>query len=56
MNSMTTIIENTEKAAKIHKQIRQELKDYVKPDVKLIDICKFIENRIRSLTKETNPK
>lgn len=50
---MEKIIENTEKASKIHKQIRQDLKDYVKPEIKLIDICKFIENRIRSLTKDT---
>ena len=44
---MEEIISNTIKASKIHKNIRKELKDFIRPDIKLIDICEFIENKIR---------
>jgi methionyl aminopeptidase len=48
---MDTIISNTHKAASIHKQIRKELDDFIKPDMELINICKFIENKIRTLSE-----
>jgi methionyl aminopeptidase len=34
-------------AAKVHRDIRHELQSYIKPGRKLIDICEFIESRIR---------
>jgi len=34
-------------AAKVHRDIRNELQSYIKPGRKLIDICEFIESRIR---------
>lgn len=34
-------------AAKVHRDIRYELQSYIKPGRKLIDICEFIESRIR---------
>ena len=46
-NNLTEIIENTKKAADIHKKVRKELQDFIKPGIKLIDICKLIENKIR---------
>jgi len=48
---MDEIINNTLKAATIHKQIRTELSSIIKPEIKLIDICKFIENKIRTLSE-----
>jgi methionyl aminopeptidase len=50
---MDTIITNTKKAGTIHKKIRSELNDFIEPNMKLIDICKFIENKIR-LYSESN--
>jgi methionyl aminopeptidase len=44
---MDNIINNTIKASEIHKNIRHELKDFIKPGIKLLDICEFIENKIR---------
>ena len=40
------------KAAKIHKEVRIMLRDYLKPNIKLYDICSTIENKVRDLTIE----
>ena len=40
---MENILSDAEKAAKIHKKVRKEIKDYIKPGVKLYDICAKIE-------------
>lgn len=46
-NNLTEILYNTKKAANIHKSVRKELQNFIKPGVKLVDICKLIENKIR---------
>lgn len=52
---METRLNNYRNAASVHKNIRLLLKDYIKPGIKLIDICEFIENNIRnSLSNEVN--
>ena len=38
-------------AAKIHKKVRKELYTIIKPGIKLLDICNYIENRVKVLTK-----
>ena len=50
-------LELARKAGKIHSKIRTEVSDYVKPNMPLINICKFIENRINHYTNndENNP-
>jgi methionyl aminopeptidase len=54
MDILTDTITDTEKkislcleASSIHKQIRRDLKDYIKETMYLKDICSFIENKIR---------
>jgi methionyl aminopeptidase len=44
------IIKNTKKAGDIHKQIKIELDTFISSNIKLIDICKFIENKIKTLS------
>ena len=44
------IIKNTKKAGDIHKQIKIELDTFISSNIKLIDICKFIENKIKILS------
>jgi len=45
-------LECTKKAAQIHKKVRELLKDYIKPNIKLYDLCMFIENNVRELSKK----
>ena len=45
-------LECAKKAAKIHKQVRQDIKDHIKPGIKLWDLCQTVENRVRELSKE----
>ena len=49
---MTNInLDNAKKAGKIHYQIRNEILEWIEPNMKYIDICDRIENRIKELTK-----
>ena len=43
-------LKNAKKAAKIHKQVRKDIRDSIKPNIKLWDICESIENRVRELS------
>jgi methionyl aminopeptidase len=43
-------LKNAKKAAKIHKQVRNDIRDSIKPNIKLWDICESIENRVRELS------
>ena len=45
-------LEYSQKAAKIHKQVRKDIKDIIKPGIKLWDICTNIEDRIRYYSKQ----
>jgi methionyl aminopeptidase len=48
-------INDYKKAAKVHNSIRQKLYQFVKPGIKLLDICEFIESNIRTeLPNEIN--
>lgn len=40
-------LESVRKAAKIHKKVRKEIREFIKPGVKIYDICTKIEDRIR---------
>lgn len=44
-------LDNARKAGKIHYQIRNEIYEWLKPNMKFIDICSTIENRIKELTE-----
>ena len=48
---MENILSDAKKAAKIHKKVRKEIKDYIKPGVKLYDICAKIETRVSELSR-----
>ena len=41
---------NLKKAAKVHKKTRKYLRKQIRPDMKLIDICKLVEDKIKVLT------
>lgn len=43
-------LEVAKKAGLIHKQIRNEINDWIKPGLKMLDIANKIENRIQELT------
>lgn len=45
-------IECCQQAANIHIDIRKELKEFIKPGVKLVDICSLIENKIKKDTSK----
>ena len=45
-------LESCQKAAEIHKKVRKDLHEFVKPGVKLIDICKLIESKVKNLSQE----
>ena len=45
-------LEYCQSAANIHIEVRKELKDFIKPGKKLIDICNFIENKIGHLSSK----
>lgn len=48
---MTNIkLDNAKKAGKIHYQIRNEILEWIEPNMKYIDICERIEHRIKELT------
>ena len=46
-------IKSLEKAGMIHKEVRRQLYDILKPGMKLIDIAKFIEMKTEELNKKT---
>jgi len=50
-------LEIAKKAGKIHNTIRSEIKEWIKPGLKMIEISNKIENRIKELTEysENNP-
>lgn len=35
------------RAAEVHRQVRKYMKNFIKPGMKLIDICEELENRVR---------
>lgn len=39
------------KAAECHKSVRKYIQEIIKPDMKIVDICNIIENKIVELTK-----
>lgn len=43
-------LENARKAGKIHHTIRNEITEWIKPNMKYVDICHNIESRIKELT------
>lgn len=43
-------LEKCRKSGKIHKQIRNEIQQWIKPGLYMTDICQRIENRIKELT------
>ena len=45
-------LEKAENAAEIHKKVRKDLCDFIKPGVKLIDICNLIEDKIGIYSKQ----
>jgi len=47
---------NARCAAEAHRQVRKYIQGWVKPGMKLIDICEEIESRIRLLTEANNLK
>lgn len=47
-------IKSLEKAGIIHKEVRRQLYDILKPGMKLIDIAKFIEMKTKELNKKNN--
>lgn len=46
-----TCLELARKGGYVHKQVKQLLDDFIKPNMKLVDICKFVETNIRELTE-----
>jgi len=42
----TKLIQDLRKAGECHHQVRQQLKKFIKPNMKIYDICNFIENSI----------
>ena len=44
-------LELARKGGSVHKQVKQLLDDFIKPNMKLVDICKFVETNIRDLTE-----
>lgn len=42
------------RAAECHKMVRKYIQGILKPDMKILDICNLIENKITELTKENN--
>ncbi|ADC66601.1 methionine aminopeptidase, type II [Ferroglobus placidus DSM 10642] len=46
------MIEKHEKAGEILRKVREEVKEKVKPGVKLLEVAEFVENRIRELGAE----
>lgn len=42
------------KAAECHKMVRKYIENIIKPDMKILDICNLIENKITELTKINN--
>ena len=45
-------IKSLEKAASIHKEVRRHLYNHIKPNIKLIDIAKIIENKTIELSNQ----
>ncbi|CDF35552.1 methionyl aminopeptidase [Chondrus crispus] len=43
------LYESVREAAEVHRQVRAYMKDYIKPGVKLIDMCERLENASRAL-------
>ena len=45
--SLTTCRTNTVKAAEAHRQTRQHIQQWIKPGMKMIDICEELESTAR---------
>ena len=54
--SNSQIINDLRKAGECHKLVRNQLQNYIKPGMKIFDICKFIENSIITNFKQNNLK
>lgn len=48
------IIKSLEKASYIHKEVRRHLQNQIKPNIKLLDIAKIIENKTKELSLNFN--
>ena len=51
-NEKNNIIDSFEKASIIHKQVRQFIKPYLKPGIRLVDIAQLIEYKTRLLSED----
>lgn len=63
MNSVSDIqidessyVSDLRKAAEVHKTVRRRIQEYLKPNVKIIDICNKIENDIVEIFGQNNLK
>ncbi len=52
----TQFIYDIRKAAECHKLVRYQLQNYIKPGMKIFDICNFIENNVCTNFNENNLK
>ncbi|RLI83818.1 type II methionyl aminopeptidase [Archaeoglobales archaeon] len=52
VDEVEEVHEKTIKAGEILKQVKQEVKPLIKPNIKLLEIAEFVENRIRELGAE----
>lgn len=43
------LYESVREASEVHRQVRKYMKDYIKPGIKLIDMCERLENANRAL-------
>jgi len=48
----STVYEDIRKAAEVHRQVRRYAQEFIKPGMKLFDICNTIENTVRRLIQE----
>lgn len=54
-NHDMNMIESLDIAGRIHKEVRRHLQNYLKPDIKLIDIAKFVDMKIIEITDIISP-
>ncbi len=52
IDEIKEVHEKTIKAGKILRQVKEEVRSLVKPEIKLLEIAEFVENRIRELGAE----
>jgi len=47
-----SLYEDVRQAAEVHRQVRKYAQTFIKPGIKLIDMCETMENKVRELIKE----